>query len=132
MEAIGKYDPAGLLCGQLSAGNEDTRNQIPSEKEKTWLIPLMKTSLQSKRILNLAGGADKLVPYRCGEPFLRWLKAATAREGWFGNGEVILEDKVFEGVGHEMSSDMVQEAIRFIGEALEKEPVDASLRASKI
>ena len=74
----------------------------------------MKRTLQGKRILNLAGGADKLVPYKQSEPFLRWLKQAIGPNGWFQNGDVVLEDIVFDGVGHEMSPGMMDAASRFI------------------
>ena len=66
------------------------------------LAPLMAKTLGNKRILSLSGGADKLVPYRCGEPFLSWLKKAIGKGGWYEQGGVVFEDMVFDGVGHEV------------------------------
>ena len=76
--------------------------------------------LRGKRVLNMAGGADKLVPYGAGEGFLKWLKGAVRSGGAFEDGGVVLEDKVFDGVGHEMSPGMVTEAVRFAIESLEQ------------
>ena len=114
VEAVKKYDPAGLLLGDISGQKYEKYEQEPSDEEKKRLIPLMKRTLQGKRILLLSGGVDKLVPYKCGEPFLQWLKRAIAPGGWFHDGDVDLEDIVFDGVGHEFSSGMLKEAIRFI------------------
>ena len=132
VEAVEKYDPAGLLLGKVADRTEKTYSQEPSEEEKKRLIPLMKSTLQGKRILNLAGGADKLVPYKCGEPFLQWLKKGIAKDGWFSDGNIFLEDIVFDGVGHELSSGMVKEVIRFIGETFEKTEAAVNGRPSKI
>lgn len=57
-----------------------------------------------KRVLNLSGGSDKLVPYKIGEPFLKWLKEGIGKGGWFDGSGFVLEDVVFPGVGHEVSS----------------------------
>lgn len=132
VEAVEKYDPAGLLLGKVTARTEGTYTREPTEEEKTRLIPLMKNTLQGKRILNLAGGADKLVPYKAGEPFLQWLKRAVSKDGWFRDGGIILEDIVFDGVGHEMSPGMVKEVVRFIGETFDKTEAAANGRPSKM
>ena len=130
LEAVERFDPAGMLWGKIASRDANNYDWVPTESEHKMLLPLMKRSLQGKRILNLAGGADKLVPYNCGEPFLRWLKTATASNGWFKQGGVVLEDVVFDGVGHEMSPEMVIEAHRFVIEALEQTPTEPV--ASKI
>ena len=123
ISAVEKYDPAGLLLGDVKSRPDSIYNHSPTALERRALIPLLKTTLQNKRILNLAGGSDKLVPYKCSEPFLRWLKAATAPiTGWFKDGNVVLEDMVFEGVGHEMSAGMVKEVHRFVCQTLDQQP----------
>lgn len=134
VEAVEKYDPAGLLLGEIASRDDNFYKRNPTASEQKRLLPLMKRSLQGKRILNLAGGADKLVPYKRGEPFLRWLKNATASTGWFNEGGVVFEDIVFDGIGHDMSPGMVKEAHRFVIEALEQTPTstDAAGRESKI
>ena len=132
VDAVEKYDPAGLFLGEVSARSDETYEREPSEMEKKRLRPIMKTCLQGKRVLNLSGGADKLVPYKCGEPFLRWLKRATSGEGWLSDVDMVLEDVVFEGVGHEMSPGMIKEVIRFIGQTLDGADVVTSARQSRI
>ena len=132
VEAVKKYDPAGIFLGEIMARDDDVYDRNPTVSEQKMLLPLMKRCFQGKRILNLAGGADKLVPYKCGEPFLQWLKRATSSNGWFCDGGLILEDIVFDGVGHEMSPEMVPEAHRFVVEALKQTIIEREERASKI
>ncbi|MCJ1341536.1 hypothetical protein MMC09_006832 [Bachmanniomyces sp. S44760] len=132
VEVVERYDPAGLLLGDVHSRNEDTYRQRPSEHVLNRLLPLMRNTLQNKRILNLSGGADKLVPYKCGEQFIAWLKRAIGPGGWFADGGVVLEDVIFEGVGHAMSPDMAKEAIRFIRETLEAGDTPSPGRPSKI
>ena len=114
VEAVEKWDPAGLFSKALGNVTRSDMLHDPSAEEQERLVPLMRHCLQGKRILNLAGGADKLVPYKCAEPFLAWLKKAIGSEGWFKDGDVVLEDKVFDSVGHEMSEAMVKEVLRFM------------------
>ena len=134
ISAVEKYDPAGLLLGDVKSRSDSIYNHSPTPLERRTLIPLLRTTLQNKRILNLAGGSDKLVPYKCSEPFLRWLKAATSPiTGWFKDGNVVLEDMVFEGVGHEMSAGMVKEVHRFVCQTLEQlSPPELGRKRSKI
>lgn len=114
VEAVEKWDPAGLFGKALGNITPSDGVHDPSVEEQERLVPLMRHCLQGKRVLNLAGGADKLVPYKCAEPFLSWLKKAIGSEGWFQDGEVVLEDKIFDGVGHDMSEGMVKEVLRFM------------------
>lgn len=116
--AVEKLDPAGLLLGPLGPRISQKYDGVPSQDEQKRLVPLLSNTLQGKRILNMAGGADKLVPYKCAEPFCRWLKNATASNGWFGNRSVHFEDIIYDGVGHEMSPEMAKKANEFIIETL--------------
>ncbi|KAL8718934.1 MAG: hypothetical protein Q9225_003996 [Loekoesia sp. 1 TL-2023] len=117
VKAVELHDPAGVLLGQLDRSLHEVSDRTPSAVEQARLLPLMKRFLQSKRILNLSGGADRLVPYKCGEAFIEWLKSAAAPGGWFAD-KFHIEDLVFDGVGHEMSTGMVVETIRFIAQTL--------------
>ncbi|MCJ1437182.1 hypothetical protein MMC27_006567 [Xylographa pallens] len=131
VKAVERYDPAGLCLG-VSSRSEESFEQAPSPERQRDLVPLLKHCLEGKRLMNLAGAADKLVPYAQAEPYLRWLKRAISPHGWFNEGHVTLEDIVFDGVGHEMSPDMLSAAIRFIGESLESIPAKSREIASKI
>jgi len=122
-EAVEKWDPTGLFIGHMQ-GNVRFQDQFrdPTEAEIAKLVPLMKSHLQGKRIMNLAGGVDKLVPYKASKPFFDWFKKALAPGGWFSTYDVYLEDMIFDGVGHTMSPDMLKEAIRFILDAHATKP----------
>lgn len=66
------------------------------------MLSTLKRSLQGKRILNLAGGADKLVSHRFTKPFLDWLKDAASPHGIFGNEGLVVEEIGWtrDGSGH--------------------------------
>ena len=117
VEAVERYDPAGIFLGARLRTAEDY-NSPPSAEEQKRLRPLMHSTLQGKRILNMSGANDKLVPYHCGEPFLGWLKAAVASDGWLGDGYFTLKDIIVDHVGHEMSPQMADEANKFILETM--------------
>lgn len=72
--------------------------------------------LNGKKILTLSGGADKLVPYICVEPFLKGLKEAYSTGTL--KGELI--DVVYPGIGHECTPEMVVELSKFVGRCVEE------------
>lgn len=119
VEAVEAYDPAGIFLGPVGRRTQETYEKVPTGEEKARLVPILDETLLGKRILCLSGGADKLVPYAQGEPFMRWLKRRVGPQGWYKEGDIVLEDMVFDGVGHEVSPAMVKEAVRFIEETLE-------------
>lgn len=126
VEAVRRYDPAGLFWSRLKSPAASARKgqehlHEVSQEDKVGLVPLMARTLGNKRILNMSGEKDKMVPYKMGEPFLDWLKRAIRKGGWFEDGGVVLEDIVFEGVGHEVPYEMVTELVRFMGNSLEGE-----------
>ncbi|KAI4287684.1 MAG: hypothetical protein L6R35_003058 [Caloplaca aegaea] len=110
--AVELHDPAAMLLGKLDGPIRQVDEASPSPVEQARLLPLMKRLFQGKRILNLSGRTDKLVPYRCGEGFIKWLKAAAAPGGWFEGG-IHVKDILFDNVGHQMSPEMVVEAVQF-------------------
>lgn len=132
VEAVERYDPAGMLLGSLRDRTNATYVTSPSQAEQRRIVPLMTQSLSGKRILNLAGGADKLVPYRCAEPSLNWLKVSTSSSGWFSRGKFHIEDHVFEGVGHQMTIEMAEETMKFVATTLQQSIASNTQMASKI
>ncbi|PYI30810.1 hypothetical protein BP00DRAFT_426211 [Aspergillus indologenus CBS 114.80] len=124
LDAVRKYDPASLFLSQMNSTliPSALRNESlpdPTESEKASLRPLLERCLAGKKILNLSGGMDKLVPYHRGSAFLNWLKQAVSSSGWFADGLVTFEDIIDEHAGHEVTPKMVNEAVRFIRETLE-------------
>lgn len=128
-QAVEKWDPTGLFVGQMNDTRFAEQFREPTDSERAKLVPLIKSHLQGKRILNLAGGADKLVPYKASKPFLDWFKKGLEQGGWLSSCDVHLEDMIFDGVGHAMSPAMLKEAIRFL---LESGFEEAQNQASKI
>lgn len=114
LKAIDETDPAGLLMARMMGRTARDTTRPPTERELEHLLPLMQKHLARKRILNMAGGADKLVPYAESKPFLDWLKAAIGPGGWYAGHGVQVEDKVYEGVGHEMTAAMLDDAVNYV------------------
>ncbi|PNS19163.1 hypothetical protein CAC42_1899 [Sphaceloma murrayae] len=118
VEQVEKYDPAGLLLGELDAVTGNDWEHEPSDAEKIRLRPILRDRLAGKKILCLSGGKDKLVPYKCGEPFLRWLKSASADDGWWKEGRLQVQDVIDPEAGHEFSAMMRQASVEFITRVL--------------
>lgn len=111
IDACNKFDPKAIFFGaspvpdsKASTANDETARQI------------LQTRLQGKRFLLCSGAEDKLVPYRCSEPFLQWFKHATGSS--FKEEEVSVDDRVYPGIGHTFSSDMVTDSVQFVVDAV--------------
>jgi len=110
-----KCDPRGLLFGTSEI------NPNPSEKEQARLGQILDSKIKGKQILVCSGGDDKLVPYRCAEPFMKFLNNATS--GWYKGGNVYVEDNVYPGIGHAYSEGMVNDTTRFVSDILAGTPI---------
>lgn len=137
---VKQYDPASLILSHVNTGSSSPLREgplpDPTAEEQRELRPLLTRMLAGKRIMNLSGGIDKLVPYHRGEAFLAWFKKAISSNGWFGDGGITFEDIIDQGAGHEVTSNMVEEAVRFISETLADNTTTqgrrGSVRESKI
>ena len=133
LEAIERYDPAGILLGELDLVTGDDHLHPPSEPEKNRLRPIMADRLAGKKILCLSAGKDKLVPYYAGKPLLDWLKKAIDKDtGWFNDHGVELEDIVDPNARHECSALMRQEAERWLCNYLSGNENSSHGRQSKL
>jgi hypothetical protein len=104
------YDPKGLLFGS------DALPALPmSDKERSRVAEILASRgcIRGKKLLLLSGADDKLVPHRHTVPVVKILESI---------GGVDVSDKLYEGVGHAFSGDMVEEAVRFLVSAVEKGP----------
>ena len=117
VQAVKAADPAATLLDAV-ADRTSEEATVPSDAEQRRMAPLLRGKLGGKRIMNLSGSEDKLVPYRCSTNLLRWLGDAVGSDGWLTQSDVLFEDHCLEGVGHEMTLPMVEESVRFIGESL--------------
>lgn len=118
-EAVQRYDPAAQFVG-VDVSREDRFSKLSTLEEREAMVSLMSRTLRGKRILKLSGGADKLVPYDASAPFLDWLKEAISPNGIFKDGNVWLEDNVYEGVGHVLTADMAKRIESFIVETMQQ------------
>lgn len=124
ISSVLKRDPKALLFGT----GEITQN--PSEIEQKHLHGILDAHVRGKRLLLCSGGVDKLVPYRCAEPFLKFLKGAN--QSWYSDGDFYLEDIVYQGVGHEYTDAMAKDTARFVSDTLVGSVSSPGLKVSKI
>ncbi|EUC39877.1 hypothetical protein COCMIDRAFT_10129 [Bipolaris oryzae ATCC 44560] len=124
-DAIAQYDPAGLMLPGMfnPIGDDRQPDQAQLDRMKT----IMRERLQGKRILNLSGKIDKLVPYAAGEPFLSHFKRIIAEDSGL---DISFEDVLFDGVGHAFPQAMADKAADWLCDTLAKD--DASPVSSKI
>lgn len=111
VEACKKFDPKAIFFG--SSAVPDVKSPGASDEASRQIL---RDRLRGKRFLLCSGGDDKLVPYQCSEPFLRWFKQATG--SWFKDENVSVDDRIYPGIGHSFSADMVTDSVRFILDAV--------------
>lgn len=122
VSAVIKRDPKGLLFGL------DPITPAPPASEQDRLRKILDAKLKGKALLVCSGGSDRMVPYHCSAPFMEFLKNAAA--GWYADGDVYVEDNVYDGIGHQYSDGMRKDAVRFLGDILEGR--DLAKRLSRI
>ncbi|KAG8529479.1 uncharacterized protein KY384_006116 [Bacidia gigantensis] len=134
VEAIEKHDPVASIIKDLYLGDEvwSLLDNNINMKQQQLLATRLTSRLTGKRLLNMSGGADKLVPYRCSEPFVNFLTQAIGPAGCLNGSDFHMKDKVFDGVGHEMTPDMAAEVNRFVLETLIQTPTSSHMNKSKI
>jgi pimeloyl-ACP methyl ester carboxylesterase len=112
MDAIAQYDPAGLLLpDSFDPQSPSVLSPTPSPEKLERMKTLVRERLRGKRILNLSGAADKLVPYAAGAPFLEVFKQVLREDKTLDVG---FEDVLFEGVGHSFPREMADKAAAWI------------------
>lgn len=109
-----RADPKALLFGRKSVP------ESCDEKEQKKLAKILDGKVRGKKFLLCSGAEDKLVPYRASEKFVRFFTDAVT--GWYKDGNVSVENNVYEGAGHEFSEAMVKDSLRFVVDALEEQP----------
>ncbi|RKF81230.1 putative alpha beta hydrolase fold-containing protein [Golovinomyces cichoracearum] len=110
MEVVQKRDPRGIFFGF----QEVALDQSDADKKK--LRDVLDSKLRNKRILLCSGKNDNLVPYRCAEAFLAFLKNASTR--WYSDGNFHIEDRIYPGIGHTFSDDMLRDTVQFVIDSL--------------
>jgi hypothetical protein len=105
-----RFDPKGILFGT------DEVAESPSEPEQARLRPILDAHVKGKKLLMCNGGDDKLVPWRCSEPFTKFFTGAA--QGWYKDSGLVADNRVYAGVGHECSAEMMIDAVRFVCEVV--------------
>jgi hypothetical protein len=93
-------------------GTEPVPSTPPTEAERQRLEAILDERVRGKRFLLCSGGDDKLVPYARSKAFVDWFRGAA--ETWFRQGDLRVDDRVYSGVGHAFSADMVRDAVQFV------------------
>lgn len=113
VEACKKGDPKGLLFGTGPVENRRPASPTRATQQASARQRALYERLEGKRLMVCTGQVDKLVPPRCSEPFMSWLKQA-AEEPPSEEQRILIDEKVYEGVGHVFSEEMVKDAVRFL------------------
>ncbi|KZL68430.1 hypothetical protein CI238_00183 [Colletotrichum incanum] len=109
-----RHDPKGVLFG---TGAVPASAESLSAEERQRLRDVMDgLRLGNKKFLVCSGAEDKLVPYKMSEPFVDFFAGAVGT--WYADEGVVLENKVYEGVGHAFSEGMVEDSLRFLVDAV--------------
>ncbi|KAH7325771.1 Alpha/Beta hydrolase protein [Stachybotrys elegans] len=117
-----RHDPKALLFGT----SEPPALPLGKE-EQARLRGVLEARVRGKKLLACSGGEDPLVPYGKSAAMLALLRDAA--EGWFADGGVVVEDRVYEGVGHRFSKDMVVDAVAWLVKVVGEGPRERTERA---
>ncbi|KAL2261248.1 hypothetical protein VTK26DRAFT_4519 [Humicola hyalothermophila] len=129
VEACKKADPKAMFFGADAVPAATTASGSVNAVARQ----IFQERLRGKKFLLCSGGADKLVPYRCAEPFLQWFKQAAGL--WFKDEDVSVDDRTYPGIGHAFSAEMVKDSVDFIVETVasaDQGAIGDEQRASKI
>ncbi|KAK3684735.1 hypothetical protein B0T22DRAFT_196463 [Podospora appendiculata] len=134
VEACQKLDPKAILFGTAPVPSSSPSPGAADDNEILRQQEILHERLHDKKFLLCSGGDDKLVPYRCAEPFMQWFKAAIGSQ--FKDENIDLVDKVYPGIGHEFSTAMIRDAVQFVTDVVASAGRDGGSgdeqRASKI
>lgn len=124
MTAVQRSDPAGVLFNMIPRGAVDQLDDrvhhcsdhvVAGNKA---LMTLSSRHLRGKRILNLSGGADRLVPYNASKPFLDRIKEMVNQSSVEDQDNLCLVDTIVPGVKHQVCPAMVEYAEKFLLDTL--------------
>lgn len=132
IDAIAVWDPRGILFNTSPIPTDPPVPLGPSEAGR--YMEILDDRVRDKSVLVLSGAADKLVPYKFTAPFIKFLEEAVNPGGWWEEGALKLRNVVYEGVGHQMSGEMVLECVRWVVDLMNSDSDGAptSSRESKI
>ncbi|OAA33305.1 hypothetical protein AAL_00770 [Moelleriella libera RCEF 2490] len=97
LRTLRAHDPKSILFGDAPLPPPAA---LAEGAEQTRVRGILDSRIRGKRLLVCSGADDRLVP----------------------DAGVVLEDRVYEGVGHSFSKDMVQDAVAFLVNAVAEGP----------
>ncbi|WQF88353.1 Putative alpha/Beta hydrolase [Colletotrichum destructivum] len=109
-----RHDPKGILFG--TGAVPASAEGLPEDERRRLGGILDGLGLRRKRFLVCSGAEDKLVPYKMSEPFVEFFAGAAG--AWYADRGVVVENKVYDGVGHAFSEGMVEDSVRFLVDAV--------------
>lgn len=104
-------DPKAFLFGTA-----DLESLKLSSSDLRRLQTIFNEKIQGKSLFVCSGQEDDLVPYASSRPFLQILQSAINRDGWYTHGHLRIDYRVYSGVGHDFSPEMVEDSIDWIME----------------
>lgn len=115
IETCLSHDPKGIFFGTAS-----TPKTPLSQPQQDALGKILDSRVKGKKLLLCSGGDDHLVPYARSKAVTAVLKDAVT--GWYADGRTVVDDRVYDGVGHRFDKDMVEDAVKFLVDAVEDGP----------
>ena len=109
VDACTQSDPKSYLFGKRKASKVTL-----SANDECRLWTVLNHTIKGKKLLLCSGDKDDLVPYTFTEPFMKLLLTAIDQQNWQGKDAVDIDDRLYMGVGHSFSPDMVQDSIDWI------------------
>ena len=103
-QAVLHIDPASILLGGYELRCKDG-SEFPTTRQRRLRELILKT-VGYKRILNLAGGSDMLVPYAASYDLLKFLTCATQLGGFAEDMGVSISQQALLGVGYEVAQEL--------------------------
>jgi hypothetical protein len=127
LDVVKRHDPAAILAGQRFLTDAYFASYLKAVSENGIsncnMAERMTSMFLGKRILNISGALDELVPYRCCEPFLEILKEATKPLNSFTKEIFTMRDEVLEGVGHDLTAQAIERTVEFMTTLLLETPI---------
>lgn len=117
-----QFDPKGIVFG-----TSDVVEAPATDADQQPLRAILDAHVKGKKFLMCTGGDDKLVPWRCSESFTKFF--VHAAETWYKDSGLTVDNRIYKGVGHACSDDMVRDAVRFISEVVNDGPSGAKVEA---
>lgn len=105
------FDPKGICFGTGDVvGLEE--GAPPDAEEQARLRAIFDRRVRGKKFLLCSGGLDKLVPCWSSKRFTSFFE--NAARGWYKDGGVSVDNRVYRWIPHRCSDEMVVDTVKFV------------------